>query len=55
MVKHHKTGITGFVQVNGYRGILHYEENWNLISTYIENWNLLMDINILFQNCFGKD
>lgn len=54
MVRHFiKPGITGWAQVNGYRG--QTEELWQMEKRveydvwYIENWNLLLDIKIMFK------
>ena len=53
-----KPGITGWAQVNGWRGSTVTEEQkrqrvkhdlW-----YIENWNLWLDIKIVFLTIFGK-
>ena len=53
MVKHQvKPGITGFAQVNGYRGDTSIKKRIEHDIYYIENWNILMDISILFQTAF---
>ena len=53
MVKHQvKPGITGFAQVNGFRGDTSIKKRIEHDIYYIENWNILMDISILFQTAF---
>ena len=59
MIRHYvKPGITGWAQVNGWRGPTETSEQkkervrhdlW-----YIENWSFLMDIRIIFLTVFGK-
>ena len=52
MVRHAvKPGITGWAQVNGYRGIT--DELWKMERRvehdvwYIENWSILLDLKIM--------
>lgn len=53
MVKHQvKPGITGWAQVNGYRGDTSIKKRIEFDIYYIENWNILMDISILFKTAF---
>lgn len=53
MVKHQvKPGITGWAQVNGYRGDTSIKRRIEFDIYYIENWNILMDISILFKTAF---
>ena len=57
MVRHFvKPGITGWAQVNGYRGetrdIKLMEERIMCDIHYVENWSLKMDIKILFKTLF---
>lgn len=48
MVKHQvRPGITGWAQVNGYRGDTSIEERIRHDLFYIENWSPLLDIKIL--------
>lgn len=53
-----KPGITGWAQINGYRG--ETDELWkmqkrvDLDKEYIENWTFWWDIKILFLTVFGK-
>lgn len=48
MIKHQvRPGITGWAQVNGWRGDTSIEERIKCDIYYIENWNLLLDIRIL--------
>ena len=54
MVKHRvRPGITGWAQVNGYRGDTSIEERIKCDIWYIENWSLTLDIRILFRTVFG--
>lgn len=53
MVKHQvKPGITGWAQVNGWRGDTSIENRIECDLYYIENWDLLFDIKILFLTIF---
>ena len=53
MVKHQvKPGITGWAQVNGFRGDTSIKKRIEYDIYYIENWNILMDVSILFQTAF---
>jgi lipopolysaccharide/colanic/teichoic acid biosynthesis glycosyltransferase len=42
-----KTGVTGWAQVNGFRGNTSLEERIKYDLYYIENWSLGFDIKIL--------
>ena len=54
MVKHQvKPGITGWAQVNGYRGDTSIEKRIELDLWYIENWSVGLDLRILFRTAFG--
>ena len=63
MLRHQvKPGVTGWSQVNGYRGeIKKLEEIQNRVKYdlwYIDNWSFFLDIRIIFQTmtlCFGND
>jgi Undecaprenyl-phosphate glucose phosphotransferase len=49
MVKHQvKPGITGWAQVNGWRGDTSIEQRIECDIYYIENWDLLFDVKIFF-------
>ncbi len=54
MVKHQvRPGITGWAQVNDYRGDTSIKGRIEHDIYYIENWSLLFDIKILFMTVFG--
>lgn len=54
MLKHLvRPGITGWAQVNGYRGDTSIEERIKCDIWYIENWSPALDVNILFRTVFG--
>ena len=54
MVKHQvKPGMTGWAQVNGYRGDTSIEKRVELDLWYIEHWSLWLDVKILFRTLFG--
>lgn len=53
MIKHQaKPGITGWAQVNGYRGDTSIRMRIDCDLYYIENWSLTLDIKILFLTIF---
>ncbi|QIB68179.1 undecaprenyl-phosphate glucose phosphotransferase [Aminipila butyrica] len=53
MVKHQvRPGITGWAQINGFRGDTSIEKRIEHDIYYIENWDLLFDIRILFLTLF---
>lgn len=53
-----KPGITGWAQVNGYRGLT--DELWKMEKRveydmqYLEKWSLIWDVKIVFLTAFGK-
>ncbi|HNW86868.1 MAG TPA: undecaprenyl-phosphate glucose phosphotransferase [Candidatus Limiplasma sp.] len=54
MVKHQvRPGITGWAQVNGYRGDTSIEKRIAHDIWYIENWSLGLDVRILFKTLLG--
>jgi len=54
MLKHIvKPGITGWAQVNGYRGDTSIDERIRLDIWYIESWTFLLDIKISLMTMFG--
>ena len=54
MVKHQvKPGITGWAQVNGYRGDTSIEKRIEYDLWYIENWSIGLDIKIILMTVFG--
>ena len=53
MLRHKvRSGITGWAQVNGWRGNTSIEERINHDLFYIRNWSLLLDIKILILTLF---
>ena len=54
MVKHQvRPGLTGWAQVNGYRGDTSIEERIRHDIWYIENWSVHLDFKILLMTFFG--
>ena len=53
MVKHQvRPGITGWAQVNGYRGDTSIRKRIEYDIYYIENWNVFFDLKILLMTPF---
>lgn len=53
MIKHQvRPGLTGWAQVNGYRGDTSIRKRIEYDLFYIENWSLALDIKILFMTIF---
>ncbi len=53
MIKHQvRPGMTGWAQINGYRGNTSIQKRIEYDLYYIENWTLWFDIVILFQTIF---
>ncbi len=53
MIKHQvRPGMTGWAQINGYRGDTSIEKRIECDLYYIENWTLGFDISILFQTIY---
>lgn len=53
MIKHQvRPGITGWAQINGYRGDTSIEKRIEHDLYYIENWTFLFDIKIIFLTIF---
>ncbi len=48
-----RPGITGWAQVNGFRGDTSISERIKFDIWYIENWTLWLDIKIIFMTIFG--
>lgn len=54
MVRHKiKSGITGWAQVNGFRGNTSLQERIKYDLYYAENWSLALDLEILFMTFFA--
>ena len=55
MIKHQvRPGMTGWAQVNGYRGDTSIPKRIECDLYYVENWSLPLDFKILFLTFFGK-
>ena len=59
MLRHKvKPGITGWAQVNGWRGetetLFKMEKRLEHDLYYIHNWDLSLDLRIIFMTVFGK-
>lgn len=53
MIKHHvRPGITGWAQVNGFRGDTSIRARIEYDIYYIENWNFWLDMKIIFMTFF---
>lgn len=53
MVKHQvKPGITGWAQVNGWRGNTSIEKRIQYDVYYIENWSMVLDLKVMFLTVF---
>ncbi len=53
MIKHQvRPGITGWAQVNGYRGDTSIRKRIEYDLYYIENWSIVFDFKILFLTFF---
>ena len=49
-----KPGLTGWAQVNGWRGATDIGMRIKYDLEYIENWSLFFDLKIFFLTFFGK-
>lgn len=50
MVKHHvRPGMTGWAQMNGYRGNTSIKKRIEHDIYYVENWSLILDVKIFFR------
>ena len=55
MIKHQvRPGMSGWAQVNGWRGDTSIEERIKCDIYYIENWSLMLDVRIVLLTMFGK-
>lgn len=55
MIKHQvRPGMTGWAQVNGYRGDTSITKRIICDLYYVENWSLLLDFKIIFLTFFGR-
>ena len=55
MVRHFtKAGITGWAQVNGWRGDTSIRKRIEHDLYYIENWNFFFDLKIIWMTVFGR-
>lgn len=55
MIKHQvRPGMTGWAQVNGYRGDTSISKRIECDLYYVENWSLYPDFKILFLTFFGR-
>lgn len=53
MIKHQvRPGMTGWAQINGYRGDTSIRKRIECDLYYIENWTMMLDIKILFLTIF---
>ena len=53
MIKHQvRPGMTGWAQVNGYRGDTSIPKRIDYDLYYVENWKMLLDIKILFMTFY---
>lgn len=54
MARHQiRPGLTGWAQINGYRGDTSIDERIQYDLYYIYNWSFLFDIRIIFKTAFG--
>jgi putative colanic acid biosynthesis UDP-glucose lipid carrier transferase len=52
MLRHKvKAGLTGWAQVNGWRGNTSLEKRIEFDLFYIQNWSIWMDIKIILMTC----
>ncbi len=55
MIKHQvRPGMTGWAQVNGYRGDTSITKRIECDLYYVENWSMLLDLKIIFLTFFGS-
>ena len=53
MIKHQvRPGMTGWAQINGYRGDTSIRKRIEYDIYYIENWSMALDLKILFLTVF---
>ena len=53
MLRHKvQAGMTGWAQINGWRGDTSIEKRVEYDLYYIENWSILLDLKIIFLTIF---
>ena len=50
-----KSGITGWAQVNGWRGDTSIKERVECDLNYIENWSFQFDLKVIWLTVFGRE
>ena len=50
-----KSGITGWAQVNGWRGDTSIQKRVEHDIDYIENWSFMFDLKIIWLTIFGRE
>lgn len=50
-----KSGITGWAQVNGWRGDTSIKKRIEYDIHYIEDWSFLFDLKIIWLTLFGRE
>lgn len=50
-----KSGITGYAQINGWRGDTSIEMRVRSDIHYLENWSFWLDLKIIWLTMFGRE